>query len=156
MVHVRFITSEGEKKGIAMNGAGASSRSPIISNQASQREDKAALTMNAHSEFHLTSTKSERKVIARGCQKPCGVRKNATKTELHQSSIIVWTDLEKWSFFRTYTIAICNQVDLSLSLYFFAIILLFFSQDLSYYVKIRGSHPIRELAIFEITVNVCS
>lgn len=79
----------GEKKGIAMNGAGASSRSPIISNQASQREDKAALTMNAHSEFHLTSTKSERKVIARGCQKPCGVRKNATKTELHQSSIIV-------------------------------------------------------------------
>lgn len=58
MVHVRFITSgkKEKKKGIAMNGAGASSRSPIMSNQASQREDKAALTTNAHSEFHLTST----------------------------------------------------------------------------------------------------
>lgn len=36
-----------EKKGISLNGAGASSRSPIMSNQASQCEDKAALTTHA-------------------------------------------------------------------------------------------------------------
>lgn len=45
IVHVRFIAS-GEKR-IAMNETGASSRFPIMSNQASRCEDKAALTTYA-------------------------------------------------------------------------------------------------------------
>lgn len=60
MVHVRFITGRG-KKGIGMYEAGAWSRSPIMSNQASRCEDKAALTTYAHSEFHLTSQIREKR-----------------------------------------------------------------------------------------------